>query len=162
MQNLTEVSVMSSGARWARVMAAVAACAFATGCSQPTNPSAQPMTSAAMATISTEAVSSAQGTNQSWQDFAARGWHCRTPVPGVAVCSPPGQPLPVVSIPPAQPPADRPPTVMLKRWLNDVFDANVLLIRPENYNGQTCESTGQPYSYVAVLGYFECAHVVGN
>lgn len=51
---------------------------------------------------------------------------------------------------------------MLKRWLNDVFDANVLLIRPENYNGQTCESTGQPYSYVAVLGYFECAHVVGN
>ena len=95
-------------------------------------------------------------------DFKAHGWNCRTPAPGVVVCSPPGQPLPAVAIPPAQPPADRPPTVMLKRWRDDVFDANVLLIRPEIYTGQHCESTGQPYLYVTVLGYFECAHTVGS
>jgi hypothetical protein len=51
---------------------------------------------------------------------------------------------------------------MLKRWRNEVFEANVLLIRPEIYNGQPCESTNQPYIYVGVLGYFECAHIVGN
>jgi hypothetical protein len=49
---------------------------------------------------------------------------------------------------------------MLKRWRNGVFEANVLLIRPEIYNGQRCESTDQPYLYVTVLGYFECAHMV--
>ena len=159
MQEITEVSMTPSGARWARPMAAAAACALVMACSQtPASPSAQPGASAATATVSTEAVSGAQGTNQTWQDFAARGWNCRTPAPGVAVCSPPGQPLPVVAIPPAQPPADRPATVVLKRWRNDVFDANVLLIRPEIYNGQICESTGQPYAYIGVLGYFECGH----
>ena len=113
--------------------------------------------------VATPADSNVQGTNQSWQDFAARGWNCRTPNNGpVTVCSPPNQPLPIVAIPPAQPPADRPETVTLKRWRNDVFDANVLLIRPEIYNGQPCGSTGQPYIFVGVLGYFECAHIVGN
>jgi hypothetical protein len=117
---------------------------------------------ASTATVGPEAVSTAQGTNQSWQDFEARGWHCRTPRTGVTVCSPPGQPLPIIAIPPAQPPDDRPETVLLKRWTNGVFDANVLLIRPEIYNGQLCGSTSQTYTYIGVLGYFECAHTVGN
>jgi len=60
------------------------------------------------------------------------------------------------------PPDDRPQTVTLKRWRNGEFEANVLLMRPEIYNGQTCESTGQPFSYIVVLGYFECAHIVGS
>jgi hypothetical protein len=47
---------------------------------------------------------------------------------------------------------------MLKRWVNGVFDANVLLIRPEIYQGQECGSTGAPYTFAAVLGYFECPH----
>ena len=51
---------------------------------------------------------------------------------------------------------------MLKRWRNGVFDANVLLIRPEIYNGQPCGSAGLPYTFIGVLGYFECAHIVGN
>jgi hypothetical protein len=107
-------------------------------------------------------VSGTLGTSQSWQDFQARGWNCRTPNPTTTVCSPPNQALPTIAIPPAQPPDDRPATVMLKRWRNGVFDANVLLMRPEIYNGQDCESTGAPYSYIGVLGYFECAHTVGN
>jgi hypothetical protein len=108
------------------------------------------------------AASRAQGTGQSWEDFEAHGWNCRTPRPGVVVCSPPGQPLPVPAFPPAVPPADRPETVVLKRWVNGVFDANVLLIRPEIYNGQPCGTTGQSYTFVSVLGYFECAHASVN
>ena len=105
---------------------------------------------------------SAQASRPGWEHFAAQGWNCRQPSAGVTVCSPPGQALPVVAIPPAQPPADRPPTVTLKRWINGVFNANVLLKRPEIYNGQPCESTGAPYTFITVLGYFECAHLAGS
>ncbi len=127
------------------------ACALALGCSEtPTRPTRAPSV-ANPTPESTEA--------RGWQDFEASGWNCRAvPNTPVNVCSPPGQPLPVVAIPPAVPPADRPPTVTLKRWINGVFDANVHLVRPEIYNGQTCGSTGQPYTFAAVLGYYECAH----
>ena len=146
-----------------RLAALVSACVVGAACSQsPTSPSGTAGPANTL-NVTTGAAAYAQGTNQSWQDFQARGWNCRTPNNGpVTVCSSPNQPLPTVAIPPAQPPADRPNTVMLKRWRNDVFEANVLLIRPEIYNGQPCESTGQAYLYVSVLGYFECAHIVGN
>lgn len=138
----------------ALVVAAVAAGILAAGCSRapasPTAPAAHPTGTAA---------ATAQGTSQSWQDFQAHGWNCRTPGGGpVTVCSPPGQPLPTPAFPPDEPPDDRPPTVMLKRWRDGVFEANVLLIRPELYNGQLCEPTDEPYVWAAVLGYFECAH----
>jgi hypothetical protein len=158
MRGITELSKIgtSSGAVRVRLATAVAACAFAAACSQssagPTMPTAGPASAATVA----------QDTSQSWEDFEAHGWNCRTPRPGVVVCSPPGQPLPVPAFPPAVPPADRPETVVLKRWVNGVFDANVLLIRPEIYNGQPCGPAGEPYTYVGVLGYFECAHAAGN
>ena len=147
----TDVPVARAAARSA---AAVAVCALAVACSQmPATPSS----------VSPGVAASAQGTSQGWQDFAARGWNCRTPNNGpVTVCSPPNQPLPVVAIPPAQPPADRPETLLLKRWRNGEFEANVLLIRPEIYNGQPCSSTGLPYTFATVLGYFECAHTAGG
>jgi hypothetical protein len=132
---------------------------LATGCgAPPASPSTSPTTLGAASRSA-----DIQGTKHTWQDFQARGWHCRTPNNGpVTVCTPPEQPLPTIAIPPAQPPADRPETVTLKRWRNGVFDANVLMIRPEIYNGQACESTGLPYAFIGVLGYFECAHTVGN
>ena len=143
----------------ARSAGAAAACALAVACGQtPATPS-----TVSTATFATAGAISAGGTSLSWQDFAARGRNCRTPNNGpVTVCSPPNQPLPVVAIPPAQPPEDRPETLLLKRWRNGEFEANVLLIRPEIYNGQPCSSTGQAYTYVGVLGYFECAHMVGS
>ena len=142
----------------ARLAAAVAGCALAMACGQaPTSPSNPPVSPVSTAAGSTGL--SAQEVNQSWQFLQAHGWNCRTPGGGpTTVCSPPGQPLPVPAFPPAVPPDDRPPTVMLKRWINGVFDANVLLIRPEIYNGQDCGSTGEPYVYAAILGYYECAH----
>ena len=133
------------------------ACALALGCGQaptgPSDPSESPGTAAEAR------ASSGQGHPHSWQFYDEQGWNCRlVPNTQVHVCSPPGQPLPVVAIPPAVPPADRPPTVLLKRWINGVFDANVHLVRPEIYNGQICGSTGKPYTFAAVLGYFECPH----
>jgi hypothetical protein len=139
------------------LLATAAVCLAACG-QTPSAPSA----SAASLSSATSAANDEGGTKQTWQNFAARGWNCRTPNNGpVTVCSPPNQPLPTVAIPPAQPPANRPATVNLKRWRNGVFEANVLLMRPEIYNGQSCESTGLPYTFVGVLGYFECAHMVG-
>jgi hypothetical protein len=140
------------------------ACALGAACSQlPTGPSTAAAHPITIASVETGAAVSALNNGQSWQDFQARGWNCRTPNNGpVTVCSPPNQPLPAIAIPPAQLPDDRPQTVTLKRWRNGLFEANVLLTRPEIYNGQTCESTGQPFSYIVVLGYFECAHIVGR
>ncbi|HXW07672.1 MAG TPA: hypothetical protein VD833_20760 [Vicinamibacterales bacterium] len=162
---MREITVLSkpttSRGSWRPWLAAtVATGAIAAACSEPaglTTPSLGPDTTGSAATVL-----AAEGTIHSWQHFEARGWNCRHPAPGVTVCSPPGQPLPVVAIPPVQPPADRPPTVMLKRWRDGVFDANVLLIRPEIYNDQPCSSTGVAYTYISVLGYFECAHTGGN
>jgi len=149
-----------------RMATALAATALLAACGQtPTSPTqvARVAVTSTGATASSGLAVTSQGTKQTWQDFAARGWNCRTPNNGpVTVCSPPGQPLPTVALPPAQPPADRPETVLLKRWRDGVFEANVQLIRPEIYNGQPCESTGVPYSYITVLGYYECAHIVGN
>jgi len=149
----------ANGPRLVLLGMAVAASLAAACSGAPTGPTM----AAPVGTALTTAVTGSHGTSQSWQDFQARGWNCRTPNNGPAtVCSPPNQPLPAVAIPPAQPPADRPDALLLKRWRNGVFEANVLLIRPEIYNGQPCESTGQPYSFIGVLGYFECAHTVGG
>ena len=149
----------ANGPRLVLLGMAVAASLAAACSGAPTGPTM----AVPVGTALTTAVTGSHGTSQSWQDFQARGWNCRTPNNGPAtVCSPPNQPLPAVAIPPAQPPADRPDALLLKRWRNGVFEANVLLIRPEIYNGQPCESTGQPYSFIGVLGYFECAHTVGG
>ena len=151
---LAKISTSTGGVR-SRLATALAVLSVAVACSQtPTNPTASPN--------ATASDSSAQASRPGWEHFAAQGWNCRQPSAGVTVCSPPGQALPVVAIPPAQPPADRPPTVTLKRWINGVFNANVLLKRPEIYNGQPCESTGAPYTFITVLGYFECAHLAGS
>jgi len=48
--------------------------------------------------------------------------------------------------------------VVLKRWVNGVFDANVLLVRPEIYNSQPAVPRASLTRYVGVLGYYECAH----
>src|SRR5215208_3318484 len=91
--------------------AVVSASALVAACSQlPTGPSTMAVRPLTTASVETDAAFNAQNGGQTWQDFQARGWNCRTPNNGpVTVCSPPNQPLPAVAIPPAQPPADRPP-----------------------------------------------------
>jgi hypothetical protein len=94
---------------------------------------------------------------QSPEDFAARGWECRpSPVPGRVVCSHPQQGFPAVP-----PPADRPPSYTLKAWENGVYVGTITLIRPDLYEGQPCDGTGQSYILRSVIGYYECLHRVG-
>jgi len=128
---------------------------MAVGCSTPTSPGAVVEGGGAPVTNDRIVQDASSATPE---DFAARGWECRTsPVPGRVVCSHPNQGFPVVP-----PPADRPVTYQLKAWQNGVYAGNILLIRPDIYNGQRCESTDEPFIYRPVIGYYECLHSVGD
>jgi hypothetical protein len=95
------------------------------------------------------------------EDLTSRGWTCfQPPIPNRIVCSHPNQGLPVVGDPP---PADRPASYSLFRFDGSGrFVGPVLLIRTDLYNGQLCESTGEPYVYVPIIGYYECLHPGGR
>lgn len=141
--------------------AAVLTCALAcTGCGSPIGPTAR----AGQSALSTAAPTvdgsqnAAEAAALTPGDFAARGWECRpSPVPGRIVCSRPNQGFPTVP-----PPADRPPTFTLLVWQDGSFAGTLLLIRPDLYQGQICESTGQPFIFRSVIGYYECLHTVGS
>lgn len=107
-------------------------------------------------------------------ELIARGWSCFVPppIPSRTVCSHPNQGFPTVANPP---PADRPATFTLWIYENGQFAGTELLIRPDLYCGADvtdptgacvrkaplCASTGQPYFFAAVIGYYECAHAPG-
>jgi hypothetical protein len=106
-------------------------------------------------------------------DLIAHGWSCFTPppFPTRTECSHPNQ-----GFPPIPPPADRPATFTLWRFENGQFVGTLLAIRPDLYcgadvtdpagtctrNAPLCGSTGQPYSFVAVIGYYTCLHRPGR
>lgn len=106
-------------------------------------------------------------------ELVARGWTCFTPppFPTRTVCSHPNQ-----GFPPIPPPADRPATFTLWRFENGQFVGTLLAIRPDLYcgadvndpagtctrNAPLCGSTGQPYSFVPVIGYYTCLHTPGR
>ena len=72
----------------------------------------------------------------------------------------------------------RPFTAVTKLWLfeNGEFVGTELLIRPDLYcgadvtdpagtctrNAPQCESTGNPYFFQPVIGYYECVHTPGQ
>jgi hypothetical protein len=89
-------------------------------------------------------------------DLTNRGWSCFEPIPNRIVCSHRNQGFPTVGTPP---PDDRPASfTFLVFDGTSRFVGTELLIRTELYNGQPCESTGQPYDFVPVIGYYECIH----
>lgn len=106
-------------------------------------------------------------------DLIAQGWSCFTPPPFPArtECSHPNQGFPAIP-----PPADRPATFTLWRFENGQFVGTLLAIRPDLYcradvtdpagtctrNAPLCGSTGQPYSFVPVIGYYTCLHTPGR
>ena len=93
-------------------------------------------------------------------DVTNRGWSCFQPLPDRIVCSHPNQGFPTVGFPP---PDDRPASFTFA-----VFDASgrfvgtEVLLRTDLYNGQRCESTGQTYDFVSVIGFYECVHTRGR
>ena len=94
-------------------------------------------------------------------DLTSRGWTCfAPPVPNRIVCSRPNQGFPIVGDPPA---ADRPATFTFLVFNGTGgFVGTELLLRTDIYNGQLCESTGEPYVFVPVIGYYECVHTAGR
>ena len=94
-------------------------------------------------------------------ELEARGWTCfRPPVPNRIVCGRPNQGRPTIGNPP---PDDRPATfTFLVFEGSGLFVGTELLIRTDLYNGQLCESTGQPYIFRALIGYYECVRTIGS
>lgn len=126
------------------------------GCSMPTGPSGAALTAAAATPGIRGSV--VQASSGSPEDFANRGWECRnSPVPGRVVCSHPNQGFPAVP-----PPEDRPATYQLRAWQDGAFAGNIVLIRPDLYHNQPCDSTGDPYIFRPVIGYYECLQTVGH
>jgi hypothetical protein len=106
-------------------------------------------------------VTSASGAELSPTDLEQRGWSCfPPPVPDRIVCSRPNQGFPTIADPP---PADRPASFTFFVFDGDGrFVGTEVLIRTDLYKGQLCESTGQPYVFVPVIGYYECVHTAGR
>jgi len=76
------------------------------------------------------------------------------------VCSHPNQGLPPFADPP---PADRPASFSFLIFDGTgSFVGTEVLLRTDLYKGQVCESTGQPYDFVEVIGYYECVHTAGR
>jgi hypothetical protein len=149
---------------------AVGLAGVATGCGDggsPVHPSAPPTRSVAPATETspappTAAVPLSAAAALTPANLTERGWTCFQPPvqPVRTICSHPNQGLPVVGNPP---PADRPATYNLWRFdENGQFVGPVFLIRTDLYNGQVCESSGESYVYVPIIGYYECVHPVSR
>jgi hypothetical protein len=82
--------------------------------------------------------------------LANAGWTCIQPG-AVILCAPPG-----LGLPPIPPAADGQPTYDLMAFtLDHQFDHHVKFLRPDLYHGQPCLG-GDPWSYFALLDYYEC------
>ena len=140
----------------------VFACALlSAACDSPVGPTAAAANGAqTLAVLSpSQSHAVADGDGLSPEVLAAQGWACR-PVPSNAAltqCFPPPQGFPVVP-----PPDDRPPSYSVLLFEGEDYVGKVLLIRPDLYRGQICQSTGQPYRYIALVGYYECTFRPGN
>lgn len=134
------------------------------GSANPVSPSRLPISSGGTATaiaalpgLGSNANLAVQATGHpSPADLQSRGWTCfEPPIPNPpTVCGPPNQPIP---------PADRPPTFTF--WIFDqagTFLGTRILIREDLYAGQPCQSPGEPYFFVDVIGYYECLHTPGR
>jgi hypothetical protein len=104
---------------------------------------------AGMSALSTAALTAA--------DLSARGWSCR-PIPGGTGCVPPNQVVPSAALPPE----DRPAVVVLLSFnANGAFVGPATMVRADHYNGQPCESTGAPYTFFSLIGYYYCVRTAG-
>ena len=146
--------------------------AIAVGCGESTNPvRPTPVSPAAAATApaatagldvraNADIPAQASAGHLSPSDLTNRGWTCFEPIPNRVVCSHPNQGLPPFADPP---PADRPASFSFLIFDDSGrFVGTEILLRTELYKGQICESTGRPYDFVSVIGYYECVHTVGR
>ena len=141
--------------------AALALGIMATGCIQsPAAPSTLPAVTAPTATGAANGSAATMAMGQASltaADLEARGWDCR-PLPFNPIrvtCSRPNQLHPLL-LPGPPPPEDRPASITLLAFDDGVFAGTLVLIRSDLYRGQPCSSTGDVYTFIARVGYYEC------
>jgi len=121
----------------------------------PTSPTADNSQAAAPAPAAGSAI---QSDHLTPSELTKRGWTCRVPpVPNRIVCVAPNQSFPVPGAP-----EDRAPSFTLLAFDGaGVFLGTQVAIRTDLYQGQLCESSGAPYIFRPVIGYYECLHTKG-
>ena len=100
--------------------------------------------------------SAAQAQGVTSQQLEAHGWTCIVPppFPDQVACFDPGRGRPFPGNPD---PAPSYSTVTFDR-VSGEFLWTVKLIRADLYQGQPCGSGGEPYRFIALIGYYECVH----
>lgn len=120
----------------------------------PTQPTAIAASTASVAVEGNLALNASMVTAA---DLLARGWSCR-PIPGGTGCVPPNQVVPSAALPPA----DRPAVVVVLSFnAAGAFVGPATMVRADHYNGQPCESTGAPYTFFSLIGYYFCVRTAG-
>lgn len=84
------------------------------------------------------------------------GWTCFTPPPrpDLIACYNPGLGRPL----PGDPSPSPANSVMTFSSATGEFLSTGHLVRADLYNGRVCGPTGQPYVFLALIGYYECTH----
>ena len=101
---------------------------------------------------------SAQAGGVTRDTLAAAGWDCfPTPpfiMPPRISCANPGLGRPFPGNP------DPPPAYTLPTFdLGGMYLGKVHLLRADLYNGQPCDSSGDPYVFRSAIGYCECLRI---
>jgi hypothetical protein len=84
------------------------------------------------------------------------GWTCFTPPPrpDLIACYNPGLGRPL----PGDPSPSPANSVITFSSTTGEFLSTGHLVRADLYNGRICGPTGQPYVFLALIGYYECTH----
>lgn len=136
-------------------LAAMFAAACGASPTQPTSVGAPAAAPTALGAV--EGMSALSAAALTAADLRARGWSCR-PIPGGTGCVPPNQVVPSAVLPPE----DRPAVVVVLSFdANGAFVGPATMIRADHYNGQPCESTGAPYTFFSLIGYYFCVRTAG-
>jgi hypothetical protein len=100
--------------------------------------------------------SNADARGVTWQQLQAQGWACFVPPPSPTLveCLPSGLGRPFPGNP------DPPPSYSFLMFdgASGEFLWTGRLIRADLYAGQPCGSEGEPYGFLALIGYYVCNH----
>lgn len=94
------------------------------------------------------------------EQLGSQGWTCFVPPPrpDLVACYNPGLGRPL----PGDPDPAPANSVITFSSATGEFLSTGHLVRADLYNGRVCGPTGQPYVFLALIGYYECTHPRGT